>query len=442
MDDSTLDAALEAAHLPALLAALVQVTGDPEWLKPEWAPHYTPMVRNETGIPAAEQAKIRAAAKAAIAAFPPGSAPKLPTPSRTVLLRMMDFVAGAEIPETYADFVLDELALTGSTKEPHFEPALKAAAQKLKVLVVGAGMSGLLTGVRLRQAGIPFQIIEKNADVGGTWFENSYPGCRVDNPNHMYSYSFEPNHAWPQHYSPQPELLKYFRAVAAKYDVAEHIRFETAVEALAWDEARAVWRCTLVGKDGRRETVEANVVVSAVGQLNRPGIPDIEGRELFAGPAFHSAQWRHDIDLTGKRVAVIGTGASAYQFVPEIAPKVAKLTVFQRTPPWGMPSTNYHDDVPAGKKWLLEHLPFYDKWYRFFLFWMNTEGFMPMVKIDPDWKGSETAVGEANFGLRQMAAAALAAQVTDRPDLLPHIVPNYPVGASAWSSTTASGSAP
>jgi 4-hydroxyacetophenone monooxygenase len=428
MDDRDLDEAMAEAHLPALLAAMVQLTGDPGWLKPEWAPGYTPPTRNDTRIPQAEQARIRAAAKAAIKAHQ-GAPAKLPTPDGPLVRRMMDFVAGCPIPEGYADFVLDELALKGSTKDPDFEqPALKAAARKLKVLVIGAGMSGLLTGIRLRQAGVPFEIVEKNADVGGTWFENSYPGCRVDNPNHMYSYSFEPSHAWPQHYSPQPVLLQYFRGVAAKYDIRKDIRFETTVEVLTWDEGRSVWRCELVGKDGPRETIEANVVVSAVGQLNQPRLPDIEGRELFEGPAFHSAEWRHDIDLAGKRVAVIGTGASAYQFVPEIAPKVAKLSIFQRTPPWGMPSLNYHHDVAAGKKWVLEHVPFYDKWYRFFLFWMNTEGFMPMVKNDPGWNGPPTAVGEANLGLRETVAAALAAQVTDRPELLPHVVPTYPIG--------------
>jgi 4-hydroxyacetophenone monooxygenase len=289
-------------------------------------------------------------------------------------------------------------------------------------------MSGILAGIRLSQAGIGFEIVESNPDVGGTWLVNTYPGCRVDNSNHMYSYSFEPNHAWPQHFSPQPELLKYFRAVAAKYDLKKHIRFETTVESLTWDDARSVWRADLKTRDGRRETVEANAVITAVGQLNKPKMPQIEGVGTFAGPAFHSAQWRHDVDLAGKRVAVIGTGASAYQFVPEIAPKVAHLTVFQRTPPWGLPVPHYHEDVPEGMKWLLEHVPYYDKWYRFWLFWMTTEGFLPMVKADEGWNGPSTAVGAANLGLREMAAAALAAQVADRPDLLPHVVPTYPVG--------------
>jgi 4-hydroxyacetophenone monooxygenase len=425
-----LETVLKDAHLPALMTALVHMTGDPQWLRAAWKPAYNPALRTDTGIPEATQAEIRKQAAIVIRAYLEGKPMALPNPDTALLRQQMDFVAGAEIPATYVDFLLDELALAGkSSKDPQFEqPKLQAAARKLKVLVIGAGMSGLLTGIRLTQAGVPFEIVEKNADVGGTWFENTYPGCRVDNSNHMYSYSFEPNHAWPQHFSPQPELLKYFRGIAEKYDLRKSIRFGTRVETLTWDEARAVWRAVLTTSNGATEVIEANVVVTAVGQLNRPRFPDIEGLGAFAGPAFHSAEWRHDVDLKGKRVAVIGTGASAYQFVPEIAPDVAKLTVFQRTPPWGMPVPHYHHDVPDGMKWALEHVPFFDKWYRFWLFWMTTEGMLPMVKSDPAWNGSPDAVSEANAMMREMATASLMAQVTDRPDLAAKVIPQYPIG--------------
>lgn len=425
-----LETVLKDAHLPALMAALVHMTGDAGWLRPEWKPVYNPLSRGDTGIPEDEQAKIRAQAAEAIRAYLAGKPMALPNPPVDILRRQMDFVAGAEIPETYVDFLMDELALAGqSSKDPRFDqPKVEAAARRMKVLIVGAGMSGLLTGIRLSQAGVPFEIVDKNPDVGGTWFENTYPGCRVDNSNHMYSFSFEPNHAWPQHFSPQPVLLQYFRDVAAKYDLRKQIRFETLVESLAWDEGRGVWRATLKGKDGKTEVVEASAVVTAVGQLNRPRFPEIEGMGTFEGPAFHSAEWRHDVDLAGKRVAVIGTGASAYQFVPEIAPKVARLTVFQRNPPWGLPVPHYHEDVPEGMKWTLEHVPLYDKWYRFWLFWMTTEGFLPMVKSDPTWNGPNDAVSPANAMLRDMATESYRAQLGDRADLLAKVTPNYPIG--------------
>lgn len=429
VDLGPLDEALETAHLPALAAAMVHLTGDPGWLRPEWRPTYTPLSRGETGVPEDEQAKMRAAAKVAITNYLTGKVPMAPTPSSDLVARMMSFVAGEDIPEGYGDFLRDELALDGhSSKEPDWSaPELKAAARRLHVLVIGAGMSGLLTAIRLTQAGVPFEIVDKNADVGGTWFENTYPGCRVDSSNHMYSYSFEPNHFWPQHFSTQPVLLDYFRGVAARYGIREKVRFQTTVEEVAWDERRQLWKVRLKTPAGI-EHLEVNAVITAVGQLNRPRFPEIKGRERFQGPAFHSAEWRHDVDLTGKRVAVIGTGASAYQFVPEIAGEVGHLTVFQRTPPWGFPVPHYHEDVPGGMNWLLEHVPFYDKWYRFWMFWMVTDGLLPMVTADPAWNGPSSAVSELNFGFREMIAEAIRAQAPDRPDLWDKVIPNYPVG--------------
>ena len=198
-DNGELDRGLETAHLPALLAAMVHITGDADWLKPEWTPVYVPLSRGETGLSEAVQAEIRAKAKAVILEYLTDGKVAAPTPDLPTLRRMMDFVGGVPVPEEYADFLTDELAISGkSSKDPQFEqPRLQEAARKLKVLVIGAGMSGLLAGIRLSQAGVGFEIIESNPDVGGTWLVNTYPGCRVDNSNHMYSYSFEPNHGWP-----------------------------------------------------------------------------------------------------------------------------------------------------------------------------------------------------------------------------------------------------
>ncbi|HEX7947521.1 MAG TPA: NAD(P)-binding protein, partial [Phenylobacterium sp.] len=187
---ANLEEILKDAHLPALLDAMVHMTGDTHWLRTDWTPVYNPLSRGDTGIPEEEQAKIRAEAAAAIREYLQGKPLAMPSPPIDILRQQMDFVAGAPIPEQYVDFLVDELTLAGkSTKDPQFDqPQLKAAARKLKVLVIGAGMSGLLTGIRLSQAGVQFEIVDKNPEVGGTWFENSYPGCRVDNSNHMYSY--------------------------------------------------------------------------------------------------------------------------------------------------------------------------------------------------------------------------------------------------------------
>jgi 4-hydroxyacetophenone monooxygenase len=427
-DTVTLDQALSEAHLPALAAALVHLTGDASFITPAHQPIYDFFSDASTGgYSDVVQADLRARAKAALEARAAG-APMPPPPSEATVRKLMDFVAGADIPENYAPFLMEELQLPGhDTKTPDWSsPALKAAAPKLPVVIVGAGMSGLLAGIKLKQAGVPFTIVEKNADVGGTWFENSYPDCRVDNPSHLYSYSFEPNHEWPNHFSPQPVLLAYFQRVADKHGLRRHIRFETQVQDCVWDEGRKVWNVRIESMDGKAETLVAKAVISAVGQLNQPRYPDIPGVGDFKGPAFHSSRWNHDVDLKGKRVAVIGTGASAFQFVPEVAKEAAQLTVFQRTPPWLAPTPDYHHPVAAGERWLLEHVPYYEKWYRFWLFWMLTDGIYEAAKADPTWNGGPGAVSPANAMLREMLSLGITAQAGDAPELAKLVIPAYP----------------
>jgi 4-hydroxyacetophenone monooxygenase len=424
----SLDAALDEAHIPTLVMSLVQMTGDLGWLEGE-RPVYLPFGDGQGDLSPAFQADVRAAAKAAVDAHRAGRPLPAP-PSAATVRRMIDYIAGQDVPEPYVPFLMEELGLDkADPKRPHWEtPTLRAAAAKLKVLIIGAGMSGLLTAIRLQQAGIDFEIIEKNADVGGTWFENIYPGCRVDTPNHIYSYSFEPNHEWPQRYSTQDVLLAYFQRAADKHDLRRRIRFETTVVESVFDEASAMWGTRVRDKDGREAIVETNTVVSAVGQLNQPRLPEIKGRDSFKGEAFHSARWPRDFDPKGKRIAVIGTGASAFQFVPKIAPEAARLEVFQRTPPWMAPTLDYHDDVGPGKKALIQHLPFYDKWYRFYLFWTMTDGVYEAVKADDAWAGPATAVGEANAFLREMLVEAIRPQTEGREDLFDKVVPSYPFG--------------
>lgn len=206
-----------------------------------------------------------------------------------------------------------------------------------KVAILGAGFAGLCMGLRLQAQGqTSFVILEKADQVGGTWRENVYPGSGCDIPSHLYSYSFEPNPDWPEIYSAQPDILGYIESVVEKHQLSKHIRFNSEVVGTAWDEAFGYWRIATAGGG----SVTAEAFVTAWGQLNRPKLPPIEGRDDFAGPAFHSAQWDRSVDLTGKRVTVIGNGASAIQFVPEVAKVAGSLTLFQRSPNWIVPRMN------------------------------------------------------------------------------------------------------
>ena len=382
------------------------------------------------GFPEDKVAQFRAEILGALTAYRDSGGKRGPAPDQKTLREMMSFVAGAEIPERYVPFLEEEMEFGGrDARAPEWGAKVPDSTRKnFKVLIVGAGMSGILAAIRLSQAGVPYVIVDRNKDVSGTWLVNTYPGCRVDNPNHMYCYSFEPNHDWPQHYSTQPVLNSYFRGVAEKYGIRDQVRFETTVDECVYDETRALWTAHVHGPDGKPDTITVNAVITAVGQLREPKLPDIPGIDRFKGPSFHSGRWDHGVDLRNKRVAVIGTGASAFQFVPEIAPQVKQLTVFQRNPPWLGPAPNYHDDVEEGQKYLLKHVPFYAQWYRFWIFWMMTDSILPMVKRDPGWTGRQDSVSAENDMLRELLTQYTRSQVADRQDLVDAVVPKYPMG--------------
>jgi 4-hydroxyacetophenone monooxygenase len=339
-------------------------------------------------------------------------------------------MAGGLPVDQYMDMAHEELALTPDDERgTHWHKEDVAPDREFVVAVIGAGMSGIVAAYRLQQAGVRYVVLDKNPDVGGTWMENTYPGCRVDIPNHYYSYSFAQRDDWPYFYSPQRELHRYFEECVDEFGIRPNIRFSTEVTSVAWDEDTGTWHLDLLGPGGREETLTANAVISAVGQLNRPQLPAIEGRDSFAGPAFHSAQWDHSVDLTAKRVGVIGTGCSAAQFVPIIAEDAAVVEVFQRTPNWMFPVPHYHFEVPAGFQWLLSNIPAYRQWYRFWLFWRSAETLRPMAEVDPDWPNQQQSVSELNDMLRAMLVEAMEPQYAERPDLWEKVLPQYPPAA-------------
>src|ERR1700742_1682538 len=205
-----------------------------------------------------------------------------------------------------------------------------------RALIIGTGFSGLGMAIKLQQQGVDFLILEKADDVGGTWRDNTYPGCACDIPSHLYSFSFEPKPDWKHVFSYQPEIWEYLNGITEKYGLRRHIEFNSLVDRGHWDDDEHRWH--VFTTDGREYV--SQFVISGAGALHIPSIPEIEGRDEFRGPAFHSAQWDHDVDLTGKRVAVIGTGASGIQIVPEIVKQLAELQLYQRTPAWVLPRTN------------------------------------------------------------------------------------------------------
>jgi 4-hydroxyacetophenone monooxygenase len=428
--DEEIREALEAAEVPPLLPALAYATGDLSLLQDDLRPDPLSFSMPQGGLSEVQLERARQLAFEALVRFRDGGSQPAPAPSDEDLLRIMEFAVGGAEMDPYLPLLEEELAYRGEDRRaPGWTVDEVAPDVAFRVVIIGAGMSGLLAAHRLQQAGVPFVVVEKNDDVGGTWLENSYPGCRVDNPNHNYSFAFAQRHDWPLHFSTHDVLHDYFRRCAEVFDLRRHIRFATEVLSAEWSDADLRWRVAVRGPDGGEEVLEAEAVVSAVGQLNRPNLPDIPGRESFAGPSFHSARWRHDIDLRGKRVAVIGTGASAVQFIPEIAPEVGELLVFQRTPPWLGPTPEYHDQVSAGLQWLYGHVPSYSEFNRFCIFWKMGDGTLHNVRVDPEYAGAGNGISEANDFVKAMLTGYLSIEFATRPELLNHVVPDYPPGA-------------
>lgn len=425
--DDEIRAALAEAELPPLLPALAYATGDLSLLREHLRPDPLLAAMEQGGLGEEQQAEIRDLAFDVLRKFRDGGCEVAEPPSDEDLLRIMEFAVGGQEMRDYLPLLEEELAYRGEDRRaPDWEAPPDI---DFRVVIIGAGMSGLLAAHRLQQAGVELTIVEKNPDVGGTWFENQYPGCRVDNPNHNYSYAFAQRHDWPLHFSTQDVLLDYFQRCADTFGLREHIRFETEVLSATWSEEDLRWTVRIRNPDGAEELIESNALISAVGQLNRPNMPDIPGVERFEGPAFHSARWDHSVDLAGKKVVVIGTGASAVQFIPEIAPVAGELTILQRTPPWMGPTPDYHEEVSARLRWLYGHVPSYSEWNRFWIFWRMGDAALANVRVDESYEPKREAVSEVNAFARMMLLEYLKAEFADRPDLLEQVTPDYPVGA-------------
>ncbi|GAA2434358.1 NAD(P)/FAD-dependent oxidoreductase [Actinomadura vinacea] len=280
-----------------------------------------------------------------------------------------------------------------------------------RIVIVGSGFAGLGAGIQLKRDGFDdFVILEKSRALGGTWHDNTYPGCACDVPSHMYSFSFELNHGWTRMFAPQQEIRAYLERTADKYGVRGHIRFGAAVDSMEYDEDAQAWKVTLAGGD----VLTARAVISGVGALHIPSYPDLPGIERFQGTAFHSAEWDHSYDFRGKRVAVIGTGASAIQFVPKLAEQVDRMVVFQRTPPWIQPKPDVA--IPEAVRRTFEKVPGSTRAFRDLIYW-TLEARAIGFTVDPRLSAPQD----------RLARRHLARQIPD-PGLRAKVTPDYTIG--------------
>lgn len=421
VDRDLLRAGIRQGNIPTLLAVLYQMSGDARWLRPPYTPGRARGLddNDDGGLPPEIQDEIRDAAQQAIFAWLDGVQLAIPAPDHQTLANMLSVSMHEPVPDSYGEVIASDLGLS----EHRLSPQVTWPAGT-RALVIGAGVSGICAGVNLQQMGVDFEIIEKNEDFGGTWWENRYPGAGVDTPNHIYSFSFAPND-WSRYFALQGELLTYFQSVADRFDLRQATRFETRVDEARWNDETRKWQVTMTGPDGTR-TETCDILMSAVGVLNTPQIPDIPGAETFAGVATHTAQWPEHLDVTGKRVALVGNGASGMQVAPAIIDKVEKLTVFARSKQWAAPFPQFQKKVPDPVRYLLMTVPLYQQWYRIRQFWTFNDRIHESLQKDPTWPEPDRALNATNDRHRQIFTAYVKAELGDRQDLLQEMLPDFP----------------
>lgn len=421
MDGNELTARLDELDTAALLMTLVHLRGD-----------LTALHGRSPRLTLSPVAQGAGAGEGLVDGFSKAEADAI----KSELLALIE--AGATPPRTLSSEEIDEMIrfLVGGDPGAHIAPLLRElasdgprpadpvpGADRFLVAIIGSGQGGIAMAIRLAQLGVPYLIFEKNSGVGGTWFENAYPGVRVDVPGHTYSYSYAPNADWSAPFPEGEEIRAYYAGVADRFDVTRRIRFETEVVAAEWEEEAGEWILQIRSKAGE-EQLRFRAVVSAVGQLNRPRWPDLPGLDSFEGKLVHSAIWPKGLSLDGLRVGLIGSGATAFQIIPKIEKVVDRLVVFQRSPAWMFPNPIYHSVVSDAARWGAHTLPHYLNWHRFNQLHSSFEGVYAQTRIDPEWTDPR-ATSASNDLLREMMTRHISYQVSD-PALLQKLVPTYP----------------
>jgi 4-hydroxyacetophenone monooxygenase len=422
---------LQHAHLPTLLMAMATLTGELRgedgWLRERWHPKAPRGAEEDDsgGLPPQIAQEIRDRAFDLVIAWRAGELRPATPPGPDELREMLEFSLGPgnPLPPGIGPLLAEELGVTTRDTRLAVPPP---SPDDFHVVVLGGGFAGLCAGIKLRELGIPFTILDKNSDVGGTWLENTYPGCGVDTPSHLYSFSFAQRSNWSRFFARRDELHEYVNELADDYTLRPDIRFGHDVRSATWSASDRTWTVEAVaGGEVRRFT--ANAIITATGYLNRPKYPDIEGLDRFTGPCMHTARWRPDVEIEGKRVVVLGTGASAMQLVPAIAGSAERVTVFQRSPQWGLPNPNQPRSVPAATKFLMREVPFYLGCYRLRMVWNFGDRLFPALQIDQDWPHQDRSINEINDRHRSFLTKYIKAELGDRCDeLLPVCLPTYP----------------
>lgn len=421
-----LDSALAVANIPTLACLLVQLTGDRGWIQGRFVPERTRGLddNDDGGLSPEVQQEIREAAKVAISDWFAGKPPALSNPSDELLCELMGVSLGETIPADYAPMIRHELQL--SEHEPASGKGTGGPPPGFTALIIGAGISGLCAALEFAKAGIAYTIVERSERVGGVWLENRYPGAACDVPSHLYSFSFAP-FRWSRYFAGSREIHRYLEDFAEQNGIIPNVRFGLEVEEAEYLESEGKWQATAVNAAGERVVLTADILISGVGAFNKPRLPDVPGLERFKGASAHTARYPDEgLDLKGKRVVLVGNGASAMQVAPAIADEVASLTIVQRTPQWVAPFPKFGRTIPEPLQQLLDEMPLYRRWYRLRLSWAFNDKLYDALQKDPEWTSRADSINAINDTHRRGLTAYMEAELGTAKDLMPKILPDYP----------------
>jgi len=421
--DQTIDDALQHADPLVLRGLVYQLTGDPELVPIEVDSQNFGIFESVAVRSDADEKLIREKAAAFLRACRDDGEGEVPLGPVDRLPQSLALTAGREIPPAELDMWIEQLAvdrfargITWAQKPPQEQ------IDAFSVVVIGAGMGGLNAGAQLAHAGIGFTILEKNSEVGGTWYENRYPGCRVDTPSRTYTHVLGADFDYPSPFCVQSENERYVNWIADHFELRQKVQFNVDVQALTWDEDTRTWEIE-AEHDGVARTYRANAVVTAVGFLSRPNIPAVPGMGDFEGDVFHTARWPSDLDLTGKSIAVVGSGCTGYQLVPELVKQAGHVVHVQRTPNWVFDVPGYLAPYPAQVNWLDRNVPYLVNFIRFQQSWSRRpEATRAANEIDPDYT-HPTALSAGNKRVLDQRLEFMQSKFADRPDLMEKMLP-------------------
>ncbi|WP_084505333.1 flavin-containing monooxygenase [Nocardia harenae] len=425
--DETIEDAVGYADPMVLRGLLYQLTGD-ESIRATGTAKVPFGFLSLNAVTAEEDvALLRVKAVAYLKAYRDAGAGDVPIGPAERLVDSLGLTAGEEIQAADLEMWLEELAIDPWARSLEWsrEPDAERV-EAFSVVVIGAGFAGLNAAVQLKRAGLRFTVLEKNTSVGGTWFANRYPGVRVDTPSRGYNHVFGAGYEQSKPFAEGAENQAYLDWVADEFEIREHVRLGTEVVSAVWNESDEHWELTADGPEGRT-VYRARAVLTCVGFLVRPKLPTISGLETFEGAAFHSSQWPADLDLAGKRVAVVGTGATGFQLSAAVAGKAAHTYVVQRTPDWCYELEGYTATYPPQVLWLDRNLPYHKNFARFQASWIyGPEVILKVYTRDLAYTGDPDALSAENKLVLEQRREFMRAKFADRPDLLQAMTPAHP----------------